>query len=240
MIQPGGTMKGAKRPVVQPGGPMKGAPKPQVNPGGTIKRARQHGGKPPLQPGGPVKGAPKPGLQPGGPARRAKKHKKRGLALDGVACCATEALAASLRLTGWPVTDQDVLALYWLTADDADAGASILATLEAAQEFGLAGRRLADFGIEGTLAAAGVSPVDMRGERQPFSASPFHLRRRAPLGIRDGDLHLVPVGHGLILGVDLPGPHTVTVDPAGQWLTWGEVLPPFPDAVIEEAWAVTW
>src|SRR6185312_13645765 len=46
-------------------------------------------------------------------AKRAKAHPKRQLALgDGVACCAAEALAASLRLAGWPVTDDDVLALY--------------------------------------------------------------------------------------------------------------------------------
>lgn len=46
----------------------------------------------------------------------------------------------------------------------------------------------------------------------------------------------------LILGVDLPGRHTVLALPDGHWLTWGVRYPPwcFPAAVIEEAWAVTW
>ncbi len=57
-----------------------------------------------------------------------------------VALCSARAVAESLRLTlGVPVSHDDVLALYWLAADDADAGASILATLGAAQEHGLAG-----------------------------------------------------------------------------------------------------
>ena len=34
-----------------------------------------------------------------------------------------------------------MLDLYWLTADDPDTGASVLATLEAAAEFGLGGMR---------------------------------------------------------------------------------------------------
>lgn len=47
-------------------------------------------------------------------------------------------------------------------------------------------------------------------------------------------------GHALILGVDLPGPHAVTVATDGCWVSWGEHYDPadFPDAVIEEAWAV--
>ena len=43
----------------------------------------------------------------------------------------------------------------------------------------------------------------------------------------------------LILGVDLPGPHAVLATADGWW-SWGELYCPceFPDAVIEEAWAV--
>lgn len=79
-------------------------------------------------------------------AKKAKQHPRRQLALgDGVACCSAEALAASLRLAGAAVSDADVLALYWRTADDEDAGASILATLEAAAEFGLGGVRPVSF-----------------------------------------------------------------------------------------------
>jgi len=106
--------------------------------------------------GGPVQGlrpapgaAPAPGVIPGGvrrtpaPARKTaarKKPVKRKLALgDTVACCAAEAVAASLRLAGGAVSDADVLALYRLTADGPDAGASILATLEAVLASGLGG-----------------------------------------------------------------------------------------------------
>jgi hypothetical protein len=75
-----------------------------------------------------------PKQQPGGKVRK--------LALgSAVACCAAEALAASLRMAGQPVADEDVLALYWQTASGPDAGASILATLEAAEQYGLAGCR---------------------------------------------------------------------------------------------------
>ena len=79
-------------------------------------------------------------------AKKAKAHPRRKLALgEAVSCCSAEALAASLRLAGHAVSDADVLALYWHTASDPDAGASIAATLEAAAEFGLAGVRPARF-----------------------------------------------------------------------------------------------
>ena len=56
--------------------------------------------------------------------------------------CAAVALANSLlAATGLRVSDRDVLDLYWLTADDPDAGAGVQATLEAAAEFGLGGYR---------------------------------------------------------------------------------------------------
>lgn len=78
------------------------------------------------------------------PARKHSpaKRKKRGLALgEGVACCSAEALAASLRLAGGTVSDDDVLALHWATGGTMDAGASILETLETAAAHGLAGVR---------------------------------------------------------------------------------------------------
>ena len=45
---------------------------------------------------------------------------------------------------------------------------------------------------------------------------------------------------GLVLGVDLPGPHALLTTPDGWW-SWGEPCDPadFPAAVIEEAWQVT-
>lgn len=71
-------------------------------------------------------------------------------ALGDVACCSAEAVAASARLAGWPVTGGDVLALYRRTADSPGAGASIVATLDAAFRWGLAGVQPVSFG-----------PVDM-------------------------------------------------------------------------------
>ena len=45
---------------------------------------------------------------------------------------------------------------------------------------------------------------------------------------------------GLILGVDLPGPHAVLVTADGWW-SWGQLWCPceFPDAVVEEAWVIS-
>lgn len=75
-------------------------------------------------------------------AKHPHHAKARGLAIGAeVACCTAEGLAASLRLAGAAVSAADVLALYWLTADNPDAGAPILATLRAAERYGLAGYR---------------------------------------------------------------------------------------------------
>lgn len=61
-----------------------------------------------------------------------------------VAACAVEALAASLRMTGRPVADTDVLDLYWHVTEDPDAGMTIEAAIEAAARRGLAGVILLD------------------------------------------------------------------------------------------------
>jgi hypothetical protein len=137
-------------------------------------------------------------------AKHPKHTKARALVLPGlvdVACCASEALAASLRLSGWPVGAPDVLDLYKHLTDSPDTGAAISATLEAAYRWGLAGVR-------------------------PVSFAPVDLDDPA----------------AVILGLELPGPHAVAVAPEGCWLSWGAHYCPceFPDAVIEEAWAVTW
>jgi len=128
-----------------------------------------------------------------------------GLSPGDVQCCAAEALAASLRLSGRPVSDEDVLALYWHTAGDEDAGASILSTLEAAWRYGL----------------GGVRP------RWEVAEAPAFMTDFIP--------------QGLILQVELPGPHAVLATPDGWW-SWGELHDPaqWPDAVVEEAWAVSW
>lgn len=178
-----------------------------------------------------------------------KKHhkpaaKKRGLALgDMAACCAAEALAASLRQAGRPVADEDVLALYARTAADLDAGASILETLEAAWLYGLGGVRPVDY-RHYRPAECGGDLLDRGGEIGcaidsflPCPATDCQIAHdHAPCAV----IHAAQPS-GLILGLELPGPHTVLATPEGWW-SWGELLGPaeFPDAVIEEAWAVSW
>lgn len=104
-----------------------------------------HGGAVAKKPAAKAKKAPKATAAKKAPVRRTAAQVKaahnRAWSPGGVSCCAAEALAASLRLTGRPVRDEDVLALYWRTAAHADAGASILATMEAASAWGLAGIR---------------------------------------------------------------------------------------------------
>jgi len=83
--------------------------------------------------------------------------------------------------------------------------------------------------ISDTLLAAGVAAIEVFEEQ-----SPALLVGDALDGVR--------FGHGLILGVDLPGPHALAVKPDGTWWSWDEPFDPaaWPDLVIEEAWAVTW
>lgn len=152
-------------------------------------------------------------------ARHAKHHPVRKLALgEGVACCSAEALAASLRLAGVPVGDDDVMALYERTASGPDAGASIWATLEAAAEFGLT--TIAPFGYRRSLPSA-----DGPGYRQLYDA------------VRASQQS------SLILGVTLPGGlHALTLDPSGRVWSWGELydLPELGPGRIDEAWLVDW
>lgn len=194
-------------------------------------------------------------------ASRKKAGKRRGLALDpdDVSCCAAQALAASLRLAlGVAVADEDVLALYWRTAGDPDEGASVLATLEAASGFGLAGVRLAVAEEVGQRAEARrMAPQDHahRGVLGSLADDLPVLPRSIGvgqdlLGCQAPQLDALPylapdalLVHGLILGLDLPeGPHAVLDDGRCQWWSWGEPYDPaaFPGAVIEEAWTVRW
>jgi len=82
-------------------------------------------------------------------AAQAKTAHARALSPGALACCTAEALAVSARLAGHPVSDAEVINLYRLTAGAPDEGAPILATLEAAAEFGLAGVRPASFRLAG-------------------------------------------------------------------------------------------
>jgi hypothetical protein len=156
--------------------------------------------------------------------------KKRTLSPGDVGCCTAEALAMSLRLQGVRVADEDVLALYWHTASDPEAGASIVATLEAAWRFGL----------------GGVRPAWLAEEVLDYPPLPFgqRLRDRLKPDLSESDdlIGFRPVhGTSLILGVEMPGPHTLLAAPDGLW-SWGEPFNPseWPGMVVEEAWAVTW
>lgn len=170
----------------------------------------------------PLKPAPKP----------KKPHKPRGLALgEAVPCCAAEALAASLRLAGWPVGDADVLALHEAAGGTADVAVSILAVLEAASASGLAGVRPRWFRpLEPGWDAGGRGDERRRHLVEGGQGRPDQL---------PGDSGPV---HGLILGLELPGAHAVTLAPGGSWLSWGDTYDPadWPDAVIEEVWEVVW
>ena len=88
-------------------------------------------------------------------AKHPHHAKAHALSLGDVACCTADALAASLRLAGWPVGADDILTLHRLTAASPDAGAPIWRTLEAAYAYGLAGVRPVDF--------LPVSDLDMPG-----------------------------------------------------------------------------
>jgi hypothetical protein len=193
--------------------------------------------------------------------QHAVQAKKRGLALgSAVACCSHEALAASLRLSGWPVSDADVLALYWHTARDEHAGASILATLEAAGEFGLAGVRPVSFGsawprVVGRGAVFQQVPIDEAlnlGDRELLRDPLGHeclddtgTAGLVPAACQPDDVVIRDIGalHGpsVILGLSLPAPHAV-LDTGSEWISWGQPWPvsAFPDVAIEEAWEVTW
>lgn len=145
-----------------------------------------------------------------------KKHKpppKRKLPLgEAVACCSAEALAASLRLAGYSVADDDVLALYFNTAADPDEGATIEATLAAAQRYGLAGMRPA--------------AVNRRWGR-PAGAAPSDTGAALILGVTlPGGPHALcsdPSGAVWSWG-ELHDPGQLKAGPAEEawWVTWAQ------------------
>jgi len=178
----GGTGGGAKQRPKPPKSPAKGgAPKKPSKPSAP-HHPHHHGGA------GGHRQTHHKHHQAGG----AGSGKKRGLS-PGACCCAAEALAVSLRIQGFEVTEHDVLDLYYLTANSPDEGASIESTLAAAAETGLAGIRVVSY-------------------------------------------ESVACGPG-ILGVNVPGPHTVW-DDGTSWWSWGTSWPAF--AETEECWKVAW
>jgi hypothetical protein len=158
-------------------------------------------------------------------AKHPTHSKPRALAPgEAVACCSAEAIAASLRLTGRAVSGADVLAIHSLAGGTEDAGVAVLAALEMAAEHGL----------------AGVRPVSF--ETVPPCAPDVRWPGCPALCLRGLTAYPGGGAGGLILGVELPGPHAVTIAPDGCWVSWGEHWDPatWPGAVIEEAWVVTW
>jgi hypothetical protein len=215
-----------------------------VQPGGANIRVPRRAGKPrkptprhpTVNPGGPAIGLTPPVAPAPRTARKKtaarKKPVKRGAALgDAVPCCAAEALAASLRLTGQPVSDGDVLALHLRAGGNLFSGVYLEDVLSAAATYGLGGVRLDD---AGEVADAQI--------HDPACSS---LREWC---ISDAQIHSSPCGPlqrwrvsraGLILGIDQPGPHTV-FDDGEHWWSWGEPWEPFAGAVISEAWCLSW
>lgn len=177
---------------------------------------------------GPIK-APKP-KRP----KRKKPVRKWSPGVD-VACCSAQAVGTLLGW-GWP----QVLDLYWRTADDPDAGATIEDTLAAActdsDHAGFfpcnyVGQPVTDVAanLHAAWSYAGLVPsVDgLNGDAESFGE---FFGAQSPINI----------SHPLILGVDLPGQHAIAVTPDGTWWSWGEPFNPgdWPDMVIDEAWAV--
>lgn len=164
-------------------------------------------------------------------AKPAAPAKARKLALGSLSCCSAQAVAMSARLAGAVMGADDIEALYWATAASEDAGASILATLEAASVHGLAS--------VGPVSFRPLFEVPEQGE--PLLGGSFHLGR--PAGVRDDrDLHVGPVhAFSVILGLELPGPHAVLAV-GDTWWSWGRPWhrSAFPNARVEEAWAVSW
>ncbi len=166
--------------------------------------------------------------------------KKRGWSPDEeLPCCSARAVAESLRLAlGVRLSDEDVLGLYWLTASDPDAGASIEATLTAAQAWGLARAT----GLEPASRSEITATLCLDGTagRAGYYRATWTEGRVMPFAPRPGHFH----GNTLILGLDLPDgeSHAVAVGPDGAWWSWREPHDPadFPGAVIDEAWALTW
>ena len=156
-------------------------------------------------------------------AKPAKPAKPAGFAIgDLLPVCASEALAMSLRLAGGAVSDEDVLRLHVLAAGSENAPASILAVLEAASAFGLAGY------VPG-FSVCSPWPADHRNLGGGFGA--FASAATAAVVATPGDL-------ALILGVTRPGYHAVLATPDGWW-SWGKLYSPW-NARAEEAWGVSW
>lgn len=181
-------------------------------------------------------------------AKKAPKKRQWSPGSD-VACCAAEAFGTLVEASGRPWSAEQTLALYWSTADTPDAGASIWATLSAAdvdevQVHRLAGELPDRLQHHGKLQTFQVGQLDvlqdvavaLLDDDPPEVTVSLH-GHGGDVGRRDPSFVLV---HGLILGVALPQPHAIAVTPDGRWWSWGEPFNPgdWPELAVDEAWAV--
>jgi hypothetical protein len=140
--------------------------------------------------------------------------------------CAAVAVANSLlAATGYRASDDDVLDLYLAASGGSDTGASVLAVLEVAAEFGLCGMRLASFdpamcsNWPGTTNRAAGFVVDLALEQAQRDQDVWDFEPSLPWG-----------DHAVVLTGD-------TV------VTWGREVPvtgAFLDAQVMGAWRVEW
>lgn len=196
-------------------------------------------------------------------AKKAKSQKstkhtaKRQLSPGAtVACCSAVALAATLRLQGHRVDYSDVLALYWATARNPDEGASVLATIQAASEHGLAGVRPRWFGpvqprelawpadhrggggIADAGADVGGEVVPCSGERDVLAAvGAGHGRHRSgPQYVpADDRIHALPLNREFD-----PADFTLPVICGGASLIFGVELPGGPHALTLDPSGAVW
>ena len=180
--------------------------------------------------------------------------------------CAAVALANCLyAATGLRVSDRDVLDLYWLTADDPGTGAGVLATLEAAAEFGLGGMR--PHFTEARGPGLGAAPGASLGESsvppgtglECDSAALGAASRLTPLSVESVRQPETPCESTLLLDLRLQQAqrHQPVWDalPSPDWgahagvlagdkvITWGREVPVTGDFLAQRvagAWAVEW
>jgi hypothetical protein len=193
-----------------------------VNPGGLMKRpgtARAAPHPRGVNPGGPnkpakpaLRGAPAPrGVNPGGPMKPGPALRKRPAKRRGLAGPATGG--------GWVLGGNDM--------HDTCAAAAIANSLLLATEIRAADEEIIAFG-------EGLDLEDALGMAAERGLAGVRLARFGPAGFGE-------TWAGLILGIDLPGPHAV-LTLGDDWVTWGRrcAMGAFPGAVVEEAWEVRW
>lgn len=166
-------------------------------------------------------------------AQHAKPAKAAGFAIgDLLPVCSAQALAQSLRLAGQRVTDDEVLELHHLAGGTMDEAAHVGHVLAAAALSGLSGCRPRTPEITWTQVwqLESIGKVALWGQ----ALEAFFDQGHRPVEPLVDEAFV----HGLILQIDVPGPHAVLATADGWW-SWGELYSPWP-ARVEAAWAVSW